>query len=93
MSLHNNTTTHLVIKVPCIAAVLKYRNDPMEQSPTWEANSHSSSQEIPQKVHYSVHKSPQMVPPYATLIQSTPSHSISLRSILILSSHLTVQCY
>jgi hypothetical protein len=38
----------------------------MEQS-SWEANSHSASQEIPcllqdLKIHYQVHKSPPLVP-------------------------------
>jgi hypothetical protein len=39
----------------------------MQQSPSWEANSHSASQDIPhllwnQKFHYCVHKSLPLVP-------------------------------
>jgi len=57
----------------------------MEQSTSWEANSHSASQEIPHllwnlKVHCYVHKG----------LQLTPSHPVSLRSILVLPSHLYV---
>jgi hypothetical protein len=40
------------------------------------------------KVHYGVQKSPQQLLTWARRITSTPSHSISLRSTLILSSDL-----
>jgi hypothetical protein len=65
----------------------------MELSPSCEAASCAAIQEFPSilqnpKVHYCVHKSPPLVPILARSIQSTPPHSISLRSILILSTHL-----
>jgi hypothetical protein len=60
----------------------------MEQNPFWEANSRSTSQEIPcllwnPKVHCHIPKSPPLV-----RIQSKPSYPVSRRSILIISSHL-----
>ena len=65
----------------------------MVQSPSWEANWFAAIQENPHisrnpKVHYCTHKRP---PPVSILGQLSPvhmSHSISWRSILILSTHL-----
>ena len=64
----------------------------MEQSPSWEANRFSASQEIPlilgdPKVHYRIHKCPPPVPILSS-IQSIPPHPTSWRSILLSSSHL-----
>jgi hypothetical protein len=42
------------------------------------------------KVHCRVHKSHPLVPFWARSIQSIPYHPISLRSILILSTHLSL---
>jgi len=65
----------------------------MKQGTSWEANNDSASHEIPcllwnPKVHYRVHKtSPHWSQSWARCIHSSPSHPISLRSILI-SFHL-----
>ena len=85
-------------KVPFTMNCLKYLitymlTYSMEQSPSWEANRSSASQEIPPilwnpKVHYCVTKS---LPPVPTLSLINPVHApypTSWRSILILSSDL-----
>jgi hypothetical protein len=64
-----------------------------EQSPSWEANSHSANQEISRllrnlKLHQRVHKRPALV---SVLSQMHPDHKLksnSLKPISIVSSHV-----
>jgi hypothetical protein len=64
----------------------------MELSLSWEAVNCVATQELLSvlcnpTVHYSVHKSPPVVLSWARPIQPIPSHPISLRYILIFSTH------
>jgi len=73
----------------CGAVFLELFTDSIEQS-SWEINSYSARQEIPcllwtPKVHYHVPRAHHWSLFWARWKQSTPSHPISLRPILILS--------
>jgi hypothetical protein len=66
-----------------------------ELSFSWGAINWAATQELPSfswnpKVQYRIHKSPPLVPILGHIypIHTTPSHPISLRSTLILSTHL-----
>jgi hypothetical protein len=65
----------------------------MELSRSCEAANYAAIQELPSilwkpKVHYRIHMSPHWSLSGARSIQFRPSHSISVRYILILSGHL-----
>jgi hypothetical protein len=67
----------------------------MEQSPSWKANWIAASQEIPRvlwnpKVPHRTHKPRHVSLSWASPIQSPHPHPTSWRSILTLSSHLSL---
>ena len=69
-----------------------YLFNPVEQSPSWEANRFSASKEIPHilrkpKIQYAFTSAHHQPLSWAGSILFMPFHPTSLRSILILSSH------
>jgi hypothetical protein len=87
----------VALKIPYVydfitVAQVASKTKSMEQNPSWEGNNISSaSQDTPgilwkNNVHYRVHLSSPLTLSWTRQFQSTPSHHISLRSILILLS-------
>ena len=89
---HKCTLKPPLITMNCINILLPYS---MEQTPSWEANRFSASQDFPHilwnpKVQYHSYK---CLPPIPIMSQINPDHAphpTSWRFILILSSHLSL---
>jgi hypothetical protein len=82
-------TVHALDRSPTMTGIIYLTYLLMELSPSWGEAKSAATQEFPSilwnpKVHYRVHKSLH----WARSIQSIPSHPISVRSVLILSTHL-----
>jgi len=74
--------------------LLLYLTNSMEHSPSWEANSHSISQEIPYllwnpKIHYQVNKSLLLVPIPSQIYQV---HTFPLYSLRSIHSNVILPC-
>jgi len=90
VSVDDTTTATIMVVNYLLTFLLNYF---MEQSPSWEANWFSASQEIPRifgnRRFITVFTSARHLSlSWATWIQSMPPHPTSWISILILSSHL-----